>query len=198
MDEKHQQEDTERSAPSNSKFSDLIDKAKKRNKLLEKLSKEASREAKRKPFKSVLMDSEIVPEFSGSLDEIGASIHRVLGLRLEELPMDEHENGALLIRGAKAADLLVVEFLLARGAEINSKDGRGMTALHHAAAIGARPCIRALMKSPSCDYLARDTQGRYPSDLAIEWAGDYALARLLAWKQLKQAAGEGVPPWILA
>lgn len=80
--------------------------------------------------------------------------------------------------------------------DINQKDNDGMTVLHHAAAKGARPCIRLLVASGKCDYLVRDNQGRYPFELAIEWARDYAVARLLMKKQVQQAHRQGVPAYV--
>ncbi len=79
---------------------------------------------------------------------------------------------------------------------VNVQDEHGMTALHHAAALGARPCIRILVNSGKCDYLIQDNKGRYASDLAIEWARDYAVGRLLTKHQLKQAYERGVPAWV--
>lgn len=86
--------------------------------------------------------------------------------------------------------------LLAEGADVNVPDHHGMTALHHAAVRGARPCIRLLVASGKCDYLARDKQGRYAFELAIEWARDYAVAELLMKKQAQQAAVQGVPAYV--
>jgi ankyrin repeat protein len=80
--------------------------------------------------------------------------------------------------------------------DVNTQDEDGMTALHHAAALGARPCVRLLVASGKCDYLLRDNQGRYAFELAIEWAHDYAVARLLAKKQAQQAASRGEPAFV--
>ena len=71
-----------------------------------------------------------------------------------------------------------------------------MTALHWAAARGARPCIRLLVATGDCDYLIRNREGRYASDLAFEWARDYAVGRLLLKKQAQQAAATGQPAYI--
>lgn len=81
------------------------------------------------------------------------------------------------------------------GRDVNLQDEHGMTALHHAAATGARPCIRLLVNSGKCDYLIQDNKGRYASDLAIQWARDFAVGRLLTKHQLKQAHERGVPAW---
>src|SRR5690349_20836301 len=69
------------------------------------------------------------------------------------------------------------------GADVTIRDERGMTALHHAAATGSRPCIRLLVATGRCDYLIKDNLGRYAYELAFEWGQDYAIARLLAKKQ---------------
>jgi ankyrin repeat protein len=85
--------------------------------------------------------------------------------------------------------------LVAAGVDVNARDANGMTALHHAAAIGSRPCVRVLVNSGRCDYLIRDGLGRYASELAIEWGRDYAVARLLAKHQVRQAHTRGVPAY---
>lgn len=89
-----------------------------------------------------------------------------------------------------------MQYWLARGANPNAQDEEGMTPLHHAAALGSRVCIRALVNSGKCDYLIRDNRGRYAFELAIEWARDYAVARLLMKKQLQQAHAQGVPAYV--
>jgi ankyrin repeat protein len=81
-------------------------------------------------------------------------------------------------------------------ADVNMPDATGMTALHHAAARGARGCIRVLVNSGQCDYLAQDNEGRYASDIALEGARDYAVARLLLRKQVQQAHRTAQPAYI--
>ena len=80
--------------------------------------------------------------------------------------------------------------------DVNVQDSQGMTALHHAAARGARPCIRLLVATGKCNYLLPDKQGRYAFELALEWARDYAVARLLMKKQVQQAHKRGVPAYV--
>lgn len=77
-------------------------------------------------------------------------------------------------------------------ADVNCQDHHGMTALHHAATIGARPCIRVLVDSGLCNYLIKDKENRYAFELAIIWAKDYAVGRLLAKKVAQQAYVQGV------
>jgi len=81
-------------------------------------------------------------------------------------------------------------------ADVNAQDGNGMTILHHAAARGARPCIRILVASGRCDYLVQDACGHYASDLAILSAEDFAIARLLSKHQMRQADRQGVPAFV--
>ena len=100
-----------------------------------------------------------------------------------------------LIAQVKACNADLLQGLIDEGADVNFQDGHGMTALHHAAARGARPCIRALVNSGKCDYLIKDNENRYAYEIAIEWAKDYAVGRLLAKKQKQQALNEGVAAW---
>lgn len=80
---------------------------------------------------------------------------------------------------------LVAAFIHA-GADVNNQDEQGMTPLHHAVLLGARPCIRVLVNSGLCDYTIRDHFGRCASDIAVEWTRDYAVGRLLSKKQAMQ------------
>lgn len=70
-----------------------------------------------------------------------------------------------------------------------------MTALHYAAALGARQCLRVLVNSGKCNYLLKDNLGRYASELAFLCAKDYAVGVLLSKKQAIQAYTLGVPAW---
>ena len=85
---------------------------------------------------------------------------------------------------------------LAEDADVNVPDAEGMTLLHHAAALGARPGIRMLVASGKCGYLLTDNKGRYASELAIEWSRDYAVGRLLSKHQAMQAHERGVPAYV--
>ena len=100
-----------------------------------------------------------------------------------------------LIAQVKACNADLLQGLIDEGADVNYQDKNGMTVLHHAAARGARPCIRALVNSGQCDYLIKDNENRYSYEIAIEWAKDYAVGRLLAKKQKQQALKEAVPAY---
>lgn len=106
-------------------------------------------------------------------------------------------NASPLIEYVKIGDLKSLDTALATGGSVNAQDEYGMTALHHAAAKGARAFIRLLVSSGKCDYLIRDNQGRYAFELAIASARDYAIARLLMMKQAQQAHRQGVAPYEL-
>lgn len=80
-------------------------------------------------------------------------------------------------------------------ADVNQQDEMGMTALHFAAAFGARQCIRVLVASGKCNYLLKDYRGRYASELAFACGKDYAVGVLLSKKQVKQAYEQGVSGW---
>lgn len=97
---------------------------------------------------------------------------------------------------ARFGDADIIKDLIEKyHADVNCQDHNGMTALHHAAALGARPCIRVLVNSGQCDYLIKDKENRYAYELAIIWAKDYAVGRLLAKKQAQQAHEQGVPAY---
>lgn len=117
---------------------------------------------------------------------------------LELPPRDDPAKvyGERLIEQAKLEDAYAMAMLISHDADVNTQDNEGMTALHHAAASDARPCIRVLVGSGKCDYLIRDDEGRYASDLAIEWGRDAAVGRLLSKHQAMQAFLQGVPAWV--
>lgn len=116
---------------------------------------------------------------------------------LENIPDDDPVAvGYLLIEHIKYAGGDRADLFVGRGGDVNVRDDEGLTPLHHAAARGARHAIRALVKSGRCDYLIRDNKGRYAFELAIEWARDHAVARLLMTKQAQQAARLGLPAYI--
>lgn len=124
------------------------------------------------------------PSHARATDDDSATKYRLWqnGKRLREMVQEMAAEEAALV--------------LAEGADVNVADDYGMTPLHHAAVRGARPCVRLLVASGRCDFLARDKQGRYAFELAIEWAKDFAIARLLMNKQAEQAAAQGVPAYV--
>lgn len=100
--------------------------------------------------------------------------------------------------GLDRAEELLAEaaLLIENDADVNlqSEDDKA-TALHYAACYGVRPLIRLLVNSGRCDYLLKDGEHRYAAGLAMEWSGDFALARLLSKHQVRQAHERGVPAY---
>lgn len=122
-----------------------------------------------------------------------------LGSRLP-YPLDAAQAAAsdadlLLFRAVQSSSESFIEQFIAQGANPNYQDADGMTALHHAAAMGSRAAIRALVKSGKCDYLLDDNEGRSAAQLASEMAQDFAVARLLTKRRIAQARALGVSPW---
>lgn len=102
---------------------------------------------------------------------------------------------AEFLRAVREGNSRRVDKLVDQGADVNYQDEHGMTALHWAAAIDARPTIRVLLKHGTCDYLRRDKQNRYASEYAFEQARDYAVGILLVKKEAKQAREQGIQAW---
>ena len=82
----------------------------------------------------------------------------------------------------RSGDARAVSDLIAAGYDVNARDEHGMAALHHAASMGARGCVRVLVGSGKCDHLAEDNQGRTPVLLAYEFSADLAVNEFLAKK----------------
>lgn len=92
------------------------------------------------------------------------------------------------LRAAENGDARRLELHLAKGVPVNSRDrATGGTALHYAAAHGARGTLRVLLKTGRCDFLIRDKRGRLPSELAGLYGRDPAMARLLLKNEVRQA-----------
>ena len=133
------------------------------------------------------LDNRQISEFSGSSPRL------IWGTTPHTNEDEEASMGLQFIDAVRANNLPLVKRLLEEDIYYNYQDEEGMTALHHAAALGRRGILRCLIASDKCDYLAADYHGRFPSDLSIEWSRDYAMARLLARKRMEQAFKERVP-----
>lgn len=104
-------------------------------------------------------------------------------------PLTPKDREAIrFLRAAEQGDTRRLDQLIAKGVPVNSRDrATGGTALHYAAAHGARGTLRVLVKSKQCDFLIRDKRGRLPSELAGVYGRDPAMARLLLKKEVQQA-----------
>lgn len=109
------------------------------------------------------------------------------------VPSEEvYRREAALIYAVKLSAIGYMQKEINDGVNVNYQDSFGMTALHYAAMMNARPCIRMLVGSGKCDYLIRDEFGRYASDLALEHGNDVAVMYLLLKHQARQAIERGV------
>ncbi|MGF1500313.1 MAG: ankyrin repeat domain-containing protein [Paracoccaceae bacterium] len=68
----------------------------------------------------------------------------------------------------RQGDAVAVAQAVKDGADLTIKDERGMTPLHHAAALDARLITQAILHEPSVSVWTRDKQGRLPGDIAVE------------------------------
>ena len=104
------------------------------------------------------------------------------------------DRGEQLITAAENAEPEQIDDLIKQGVFINYHDPRnGATALHYVAARGARPALRALLKSGELDFLAREDRGRLASTLAGTHGRDLAMERFLLTKAIRQARENGIP-----
>lgn len=146
----------------------------------EKAIQEEEEQGPRKPWKDLMT-------FAGPPRDVA------WGVLPNGLRNDPHAAEKEFIDAVRINDLQNVGRLLKKGVDVNYQDDLGMTSLHHAAALGTRHSLRLLLESKRCNFLIKDNLDRYPSELAIEWSRDFAVARLLARKRLMQAHKEGLP-----
>ncbi len=79
------------------------------------------------------------------------------------------------------------------GFPVNWQDARtGQSALHVGAAAKARRALVILAESGRCDFLLRDKEGRFASEMAFLFGDDPAAARWLRIHERRQAAERGI------
>lgn len=110
----------------------------------------------------------------------------------EQLDKSQEVEEQEFILSVKEGKLWRTESAIYFGINVNIQDKFGMTALHHAAAIGFRAGIRMLVNSGKCNYLIKDNKGRLASELAYEWGRDYAVGLLLQKKEARQAYAQSI------
>lgn len=116
--------------------------------------------------------------------------------RASETPSRGDYEALTCFEAARSGNVRALRFLIESDANIDEQEeGTGLTALHYAAGYGVRACLRLLVNSGRCDYLIRDAQDRYPSEVATEVARDYAVGRLLAKKEAEQAHRQRRRAW---
>lgn len=99
--------------------------------------------------------------------------------------------GREYIEAARDGDGDLVRAFMEEGFPVAWSEWRtGETALHAAAGSRARPAIRVLVQHWP-DFLIRDRQGRFPSELAYLYGEDPAMAHLLGIRERKDAIATG-------
>ena len=86
--------------------------------------------------------------------------------------------GEVLLQATEAGDIVQMEALLAKGAEINARNAHGWTPLHVAAA-GGDPAVVALLLQHGADVHAQSHIGTTPLDNATTRGGRKAVIDLL-------------------
>ena len=86
--------------------------------------------------------------------------------------------GQVLLQATEAGDVLQMEALLAKGAEVNAKNAHGWTPLHVAAA-GGDPAVVALLLKHGANVHAQSYIGTTPLDNATTRGGRQAVIDLL-------------------
>jgi hypothetical protein len=99
--------------------------------------------------------------------------------------------GREYIEAARDGDGDLVRAFMEEGFPITWSERRtGETALHAAAGSRARPAVRVLVQHWP-DFLMRDRQGRFASELAYLYGEDPAMAHLLGSKERKDGIATG-------
>jgi ankyrin repeat protein len=86
--------------------------------------------------------------------------------------------GQMLLQATEAGDIVQMQALLAKGAEVNARNAHGWTPLHVAAA-GGDPAVIALLLQHGADVHARSHIGTTPLDNATTRGGRQAVIDLL-------------------
>jgi ankyrin repeat protein len=86
--------------------------------------------------------------------------------------------GQMLLQATEAGDIVQMQALLGKGAEVNARNAHGWTALHVAAAGGA-PAVIALLLHHGADVHAQSHIGTTALDNAITRGGRKAVIDLL-------------------
>src|SRR4029453_13715464 len=86
--------------------------------------------------------------------------------------------GQMLLQATEAGDIVQMQALLAKGAEVNARNAHGWTPLHVAAA-GGDPAVIALLLQHGADVHARSHIGTTPPHNATTRGGGQAVIALL-------------------
>jgi ankyrin repeat protein len=115
----------------------------------------------------------------------------ILAIRLYQRQAAQRD-GQMLLQATEAGDVVHMEALLAKGAEVNAKNAHGWTPLHVAAA-GGDPAVVALLLKHGANVHAQSYIGTTPLDNATIRGGRQAVTDvLLAHGAKPSGAWEGV------
>jgi hypothetical protein len=106
------------------------------------------------------------------------------------------ETDLTFIRLVRERSYLEALAMIDQVSDINVCDPQSRaTALHFAALRSVAGLLEALEQRADLDYLVQDRDGRYPSELAWEMAGNEELGARLQRKEQEQAERQGVRAW---
>ena len=109
---------------------------------------------------------------------------------------DKGRLDAAFIKAVKDRNYSTAFNLISKVKDINVRDPEtNATALHFAAARNALPLLTELEKQSELNYLARDQEGRYPSELAWHIAHNEELGHHLQQAESEYAAKHGLKTW---
>jgi hypothetical protein len=106
---------------------------------------------------------------------------------------DMNRLGREFLKAVERGNAPAVGAYLEVGFPANYQDRQTQeTALHISAGTRARKVLRVLLDCGLCNFLLRDKGGRLASELAYLFGHDPAAARLLGFKERKQAEAQGI------
>src|SRR5499426_4733913 len=100
--------------------------------------------------------------------------------------------GQVLLQATEAGDIVQMEVLLAKGAQVNARNAHGWTPLHVAAA-GGDPAVIALLLQHGADVHAQSHIGTTPLDNATTRGGRKAVIDLLLAHGAKRSSAWDEP-----
>ncbi|CAI6315721.1 unnamed protein product [Periconia digitata] len=102
--------------------------------------------------------------------------------------------GASPVQSAKGRKIMGANNLILTRADLNSRDGTGMTLLHHAASstsVNALDFAQALLEQPLVDVYIQDTENGWTPLHRAFYFGNIAIARLILNRDVRDILGHG-------
>jgi len=136
--------------------------------------------------KNPLEDVRKLIQSSGVFKNIVGSIDPIVAGNIESL-------GSILLQAAEQGNVRIIKIFLEETSLINYKNPKtGQTVLHLSAAYEGKKVMDVLLESEQVDYLIRDNQGRFASELAFTIADDVVTCERLRIKEREQADTLGI------